>query len=115
MFYEIGDLCVYLLFDVVCDFIEVCLCQVGFDWVVVEGVCGLLFIDWYKVSVIYLDGFCCIVSCLIVGIDVLKKVEWVSQVIIVRIEEIFVECGWEFYCEVNVELFGSEVIYGFYG
>src|SRR3546814_9678886 len=37
------------------------------------------------------DGFRCTASCLIAGIDAVKKAERVSQAIIARTEEIFVE------------------------
>ncbi|RTU53391.1 acyclic terpene utilization AtuA family protein, partial [Pseudomonas aeruginosa] len=115
MLYEIGDPRVYLLPDVVCDFTEVRLRQVGPDRVAVEGARGLPPTDRYKVSATYPDGFRCTASCLIAGIDALKKAERVSQAIIARTEEIFAERGWEPYREVNVELLGSEATYGPHG
>ncbi|KXE46277.1 terpene utilization protein AtuA [Pseudomonas aeruginosa] len=115
MLYEIGDPRAYLLPDVVCDFTEVRLRQVGPDRVAVEGARGLPPTDRYKVSATYPDGFRCTASCLIAGIDALKKAERVSQAIITRTEEIFAERGWEPYREVNVELLGSEATYGPHG
>ena len=76
---------------------------------------GLPPTDRYKVSATYPDGFRCTASCLIAGIDALKKAERVSQAIIARTEEIFAERGWEPYREVNVELLGSEATYGPHG
>ncbi|RRY42088.1 DUF1446 domain-containing protein [Pseudomonas aeruginosa] len=115
MLYEIGDPRAYLLPDVVCDFTEVRLRQAGPDRVAVEGARGLPPTDRYKVSATYPDGFRCTASCLIAGIDALKKAERVSQAIIARTEEIFAERGWEPYREVNVELLGSEATYGPHG
>ena len=57
--------------------------------VAVEGARGLPPTDRYKVSATYPDGFRCTASCLIAGIDALKKAERVSQAIIARTEEIF--------------------------
>ncbi|MFU1922403.1 acyclic terpene utilization AtuA family protein, partial [Klebsiella pneumoniae] len=89
--------------------------QAGPDRVAVEGARGLPPTDRYKVSATYPDGFRCTASCLIAGIDALKKAERVSQAIIARTEEIFAERGWEPYREVSVELLGSEATYGPHG
>ena len=115
MLYEIGDPRAYLLPDVVCDFTQVQLAQVGENRVAVSGARGLPPTGQYKVSATYPDGFRCTASCLIAGIDAVKKAERVSQAIIAKTEEILMERGWGPYREVSVELLGSEATYGPHG
>ncbi|TWC39052.1 uncharacterized protein DUF1446 [Pseudomonas sp. SJZ079] len=112
MLYEIGDPRAYLLPDVVCDFTQVRLEQIGSNRVELKGARGLPPSQQYKVSATYPDGFRCTASCLIAGIDAVKKAERVGQAIINKTEEIFAERGWAPYQEVSVELLGSEATYG---
>jgi len=115
MLYEIGDPRAYLLPDVICDFTQVQLAQAGDNRVAVSGARGLPPTGQYKVSATYPDGFRCTASCLIAGIDAVKKAERVSQAIIAKTEEILMERGWGPYREVSVELLGSEATYGPHG
>ncbi|WP_137886898.1 acyclic terpene utilization AtuA family protein [Pseudomonas sp. 2FE] len=115
MLYEIGDPRAYLLPDVVCDFSQVTLAQAGQNRVAVASARGLPATAQYKVSATHPDGFRCTASCLIAGIDAVKKAERVSQAIIAKTEEIFAERGWGPYREVSVELLGSEATYGPHG
>ncbi|MGC4010560.1 MAG: DUF1446 domain-containing protein [Pseudomonas sp.] len=115
MLYEIGDPRAYLLPDVICDFTQVKLAQAGDNRVAVSGARGLPPTGQYKVSATYPDGFRCTASCLIAGIDAVKKAERVSQAIIAKTEEILMERGWGPYREVSVELLGSEATYGPHG
>src|SRR5690606_7856695 len=115
MLYEIGDPRAYLLPDVICDFTQVKLEQVGEHPVHVSGSRGLPPTNSYKVSATYPDGFRCTASCLIAGIDAVAKAERVSQAIINKTNEMFAERGWPAYREVNIELLGTEATYGPHG
>ena len=115
LLYEIGDPRAYLLPDVVCDFTHVRLKQVGDNRVSVEGARGLAPSGQYKVCATYPDGFRCTASCLIAGIDAVKKAERVGQAIINKTNELFSQRGWPPYSEVNIELLGSEATYGPHG
>ncbi|CDF85039.1 hypothetical protein PKB_3701 [Pseudomonas knackmussii B13] len=115
MLYEIGDPRAYLLPDVICDFTQVRLQPAGADRVSVSGARGLPPTAQYKVSATYPDGFRCTASCLIAGIDAVRKAERVSQAIIAKTEEILMERGWGPYREISVELLGSEATYGPHG
>lgn len=115
MLYEIGDPRAYYLPDVVCDFTQVTLAQVGKDRVELKGARGLPPTAQYKVSATYPDGFRCTASCLMAGIDALKKAQRVSQAIINKTAELFAERGWGPYKEVSIELLGSEATYGAHG
>ncbi|WNF45299.1 acyclic terpene utilization AtuA family protein [Pseudomonas sp. SG20056] len=112
MLYEIGDPRAYYLPDVLCDFTQVQLSQVGNNRVELKGARGLPPTDQYKVSATYPDGFRCTASCLMAGIDAVKKAQRVSQAIIRKTEEMFAERGWGPYKEVSIELLGSEATYG---
>jgi hypothetical protein len=115
MLYEIGDPRAYLLPDVICDFTQVKLEQVGEHRVQVSGSRGLPPTNSYKVSATYPDGFRCTASCLIAGIDAVAKAERVSQAIINKTNEMFAERGWPAYREVHIELLGTEATYGPHG
>ena len=112
MLYEIGDPRAYYLPDVLCDFTQVQLNQVGDNRVELKGAHGLPPTDQYKVSATYPDGFRCTASCLMAGLDAVKKAQRVSQAIIRKTEEMFTERGWGPYKEVSIELLGSEATYG---
>ncbi|MEH6482504.1 MULTISPECIES: acyclic terpene utilization AtuA family protein [Pseudomonas] len=112
MLYEIGDPQAYLLPDVICDFSQVTLEQTAENLVSVRGAKGLPPTDQYKVSATYPDGFRCTASCLMAGIDAVKKAQRVSQAIIDKTSEMFAERGWGDYSQVCIELLGSEATYG---
>ncbi len=115
MLYEIGDPRAYYLPDVVCDFTQVQLAQVGDNRVELHGARGLPPTSQYKVSATHPDGFRCTASCLLAGIDAVAKAERVSQAIIAKTEEMFAERGWGPYKEACIELLGSEATYGPHG
>ncbi|MCG6576248.1 DUF1446 domain-containing protein [Pseudomonas sp. AF32] len=115
LLYEIGDPQGYLLPDVICDFSHVRLIQQGKQAVRVHGARGLPPTDRYKVCATWPDGFRCTALCLIAGIDAVAKAERVSQAIIARTSQMFIQQEWAPYSEVSVELLGSEATYGHHG
>ncbi|WP_286785226.1 MULTISPECIES: acyclic terpene utilization AtuA family protein [Pseudomonas] len=112
LLYEIGDPRAYLLPDVICDFTQVTLEQVGEDRVAVQGARGLPPTERYKVSATWPDGFRCVASFLIAGIDAVRKAERVSRAIVARCEEMFAQRRWPPFAQVDIELLGAEATYG---
>ncbi|MCK0536540.1 acyclic terpene utilization AtuA family protein [Alcanivorax quisquiliarum] len=113
--YEIGDPRAYLLPDVVCDFTQVTLEQVGDNRVRVSGARGLPPTDQYKVSATWPDGQRITASFLIGGIDAPRKGQAVADAILKKVRGIFKQLGMEDFRDVSVELLGTEATYGAQG
>lgn len=113
--YEIGDPRAYLLPDVVCDFTQVCLEQVGEHRVKVSGARGLPPTDHYKVSATYPDGHRITASFMIGGIDAAEKGQRVADSILKKVRGIFTTMGLEDFRDTSVELLGTEATYGAQG
>ncbi len=112
LLYEIGDPTAYLLPDVVCDFSHVTMLAGGDDRVRVAGARGRPATDTYKVSTTYVDGFRCVGTLVIVGIDAARKAERTAQAILARTRRIFEERGLPDYTATNIEVIGAEHSYG---
>ncbi len=110
--YEIGDPSAYLLPDVICDFTQVKLEQLEEDHVKVTGATGLPPTNFYKVSATYLDGFKCIATFLLGGIEAAGKGQVVADHIIKKTSLMFAAKGFSDYSSVNIELLGTEATYG---
>lgn len=110
--YETGDPRHYLLPDVVCDFSGVQARQVGPDRVAVHGARGLPATPHYKVSATHVDGFRCMATLLVRGIDAPAKARAVAQAILTRTRTLFGREGLADYSETSVELLGAEDAYG---
>lgn len=113
--YEIGDPRAYILPDVVCDFTQVQLEQLGDNRVRVSGARGLPPTDQYKVSATWPDGQRITASFLIGGIDAARKGQAVADAILKKVRGIFQQLKLEDFREVSVELLGTEATYGTHG
>jgi len=112
MLYEIGDPARYILPDVVCDFTQVQMRQVGEHRVEVQGARGLPPTDSYKVCATWMDGFKTSAQLTIVGLDAVAKAQRTGQAIFARVGLLLQQAGLAPFTATNVEVLGAESCYG---
>ena len=112
MLYEIGDPQAYILPDVICDFSEVEIENIGKDRVLVKKVKGYKAPDHYKVSLTYKEGFRGGVMLTYYGIEANKKADKFSKVAFERARQIFRKNNIADFTETSVEIIGNESQYG---
>lgn len=112
LLYEIGDPRAYILPDVVCDFTQVQLEQVGPDRVRVHGARGLPPTATYKCSATYPDGNRITASFMIGGIDAARKGQRVAEAIVARVRRLLAEKNIADFRDVSIEILGNEATYG---
>jgi hypothetical protein len=110
--YEIGDPANYLLPDVVCDFTQVKLEQIGEHQVAVRGARGKAPTPHYKVSATYAHGFRCSGQLTIVGMDAVAKAQRTGEAILSRTRRLLLEVGLKDYGDTLIEILGAESCYG---
>ena len=110
--YEIGDPANYLLPDVVCDFTQVQLLQVGDHQVSVQGARGKAPTPHYKVSATYAHGFRCSGQLTIVGLDAVAKAQRTGEAILTRTRRLLADAGLKDYGDSLIEILGAESCYG---
>jgi len=110
--YEVHDPARYVLPDVVCDFTQVRLTDLGGDRVGVAGARGLAPTPYYKASLTYDDGYRCTATVLIVGPEAVAKAQHVATAILKRTRRMFAAAGFADYRATSVEVLGAEAMYG---
>ncbi|GCC19442.1 hypothetical protein chiPu_0018384 [Chiloscyllium punctatum] len=113
--YEIGDPRRYQLPDVICDFSQVTLTEVPDvegGAVQVRGARGLPPSDNYKVCATYLDGYRATAVCPVGGSRAVEKGRRTAESILKRVRRMFKQMGLDDFKSVNVQILGSEEIYG---
>ena len=110
--YEIGDPNAYILPDVVCDFSQVKIKEIGQDQVLVSGSKGLAPSSSYKVSTTYKDGFRVAATLVIGGKNALKKSKIVSKAILSKTNRILEQKGIKKIEKTSISILGTDSIYG---
>lgn len=110
--YEVGDPQAYMLPDVVCDFAECRVEQVGEHRVRVTGARGLPPTGRYKVSITHKDGDRVIAFMPVVGRDAAKKARRQADAVVTRVEEMLRDRNIGPFRAKRIELLGAEASYG---
>ncbi len=110
--YEIGDPQAYMLPDVICDFSQVRVTQLGENRVTIDGASGLAASDSYKASITYLDGFRGHISVSFTGFEADEKVRTFTDAALARARKKLNAKGIPDYEEVKLEILGTECQYG---
>lgn len=110
--YEIGNPQAYLLPDVIADFSQVHLEQVGEHRVRVTGAKGQAPTAQYKVSATYPDGYRVLVSFLIAGREAHQKAQVIADAILSKCERVLAMRSVPPFSEKSVEILGIESTYG---
>jgi len=110
--YEIGNPQAYLLPDVIADFSQVHLEQVGEHRVRVTGATGRAPTAQYKVSATYPDGYRVLVSFLIAGREAPQKAQVIADAILTKCERVLAMRSVPPFSEKSIEILGIESTYG---
>lgn len=110
--YEIGNPQAYLLPDVIADFSQVHLEQVGEHRVRVTDAKGQAPTTQYKVSATYPDGYRVLVSFLIAGREAPQKAQVITDAILTKCERVLAMRSVPPFSEKSVEILGIESTYG---
>jgi hypothetical protein len=110
--YEIGDPAAYVLPDVVCDFSQARIAQVGTNRVQVSGARGRPPTPTYKVSATFADGWRVIATMMIAGREAAAKARREGEAIVERTRRLLHGAGLPDYLETSIEVIGAEDTYG---
>ena len=110
LLYEIGDPKAYILPDVICDFTEVEITDLGKDMVHVTGAKGYGAPLSYKVSATYHSGFKSVATLVIGGQKAVKKAYSIGNSILKRAEHLFKKNNFSNFKKINLSVIGSNDI-----
>ncbi|MEM1113501.1 MAG: acyclic terpene utilization AtuA family protein [Pseudomonadota bacterium] len=114
MLYEIGDPQAYILPDVICDFSEVKLEQIGEDRVQVSGARGYPPPDSYKVSATFIDQFRGGTYMTFYGLDAERKARAMAEAVFKSSRKMLKVLGLADFSETDAEVLGAESQFGHY-
>jgi hypothetical protein len=112
MIYEIGDPQAYIVPDVVCDFSDAKIVQVGPDRVNVSNAKGYPATDTYKVSATYSDGWRGGSLMTFYGVDADKKAQGYASNALKRARKVLRASNLGDFTETSVEIIGAESQFG---
>ncbi len=110
--YEIGDPSSYILPDVVCDFSEVTVEEIGENRVRVGGARGRVPTPQYKVCATYADGYRITTTLTIAGREAACKAKAVGQAILARTGRLINRAGLRPFSDSLIEVLGAGASYG---
>lgn len=112
LLYEIGDPAAYVLPDVICDFTQVTMQQIGADRVAIAGARGRAPTTSYKVSATWLDGYAGMGSFVIAGRDAARKARRQGEAVLSKTRRLLQQLGLDDYSSTALQLVGAEALYG---
>ncbi len=112
LLYEVGDPQCYIVPDVVCDFSQARIEQIGTDRVKMSGVKGYPPTAQYKVCLTYENGWRSVCLQPIIGIDAMAKARRQTEAILKRTRTILKQRNMPDWRSTHVEILGGEVSYG---
>lgn len=112
MLYEIGDPRSYYLPDVICDFSEVTVEDLGEDRVAMHGARGRAPTGQYKVSATHPAGMRCAALFMMGGPDAVAKGHAVANAIVTKVRRQFEARGLGDFTGVDIHAVGAEETYG---
>ena len=110
--YEIGNPRAYILPDVVCNFADVQLTEIGKDRVRVENAKGAPPPPTYKACTLEMDGYRLFSTLLFTGRNAVGKAQRVADTLFERMRRVYAARGWEDFRATSVEIMGGEHQFG---
>jgi hypothetical protein len=110
--FEIGDPATFITPDVICDWRDVSLEQVGPDRVRVSGARGTAPTTSYKVTATYHDGFRAMTTAMFAGIEAAGRARRAGEALVARTERLIASDGFGPLTESSIEVIGSGDILG---